>query len=132
MRIPDHELEFQFSRSSGPGGQNVNKVNSRVTLRWQVYESKSINDDVRARFVKKFANIINDEGEVVIHSDKFRDQPRNIEDTKEKLAALVESVRVPPKKRVPTRPKTSAKMERLSGKKIRGERKKFRMKMTDY
>jgi ribosome-associated protein len=131
INIPDHEFEISFSRSSGPGGQNVNKVNSRATLRWAIWDSASIPFDVRRRFLDRYANLVNSEGEVVIHSDKFRDQPRNIQDAKDKLHEMIESVRVPPKKRIATRPSRAARTRRMDSKKGRGEQKKLRKKI-DY
>ncbi len=131
IQIPDSELEISFSRSSGPGGQNVNKVNSRATLRWAIWDSASIPFDVRRRFLDRYANTVNSEGEVVIHSDKFRDQPRNIQDAKDKLHELIESVRIPPKKRIATRPSKAARTRRMDAKKGRGEQKKLR-KRIDY
>jgi ribosome-associated protein len=131
IHIPDHELTFEFSRSSGPGGQNVNKVNSRATLRWPIYASPTLSHDVRQRFLARYQNLINSEGEVVIHSDKYRDQPRNIQDAKDKLHALLESVRLPPKKRIATKPSRAAKMRRVTEKKGRGEQKRLRGKV-DY
>lgn len=121
------EIEFQVSRSSGPGGQNVNKVNSKVTLRWNLAAS-GVNDAVKRRFVEQFGSRLTKTGEVIIHGDQFRDQGRNKEDCLQRLAEMIASVLRPPKKRRSTKPSRSAREKRMSGKKIRGQVKSMRGK----
>jgi ribosome-associated protein len=130
VEIPEQELEFSFSRSSGPGGQNVNKVNSKVTMRWKLHDSSSVTLSIRERFLKRFPNIMNKLDEVVITSDKFRDQARNIEDCKAKLQEMLREVWKAPKVRKATKPTTSARMKRLDSKKVRGQTKKNRGKVN--
>ena len=104
IQIPLSEMRLSFSRSGGPGGQNVNKVNSKVTLHWDVEHSPSLPAEVRERFVARYLPRINTQGEVVIHSQRYRDQRRNREDCLEKLRQLILAVRHPPVRRRPTGP----------------------------
>ena len=126
IKIPLREICFSFTRSSGPGGQNVNKVNSKVVLRWNVFDSRYISEDVRIRFIEKYYRRINEDGDVVITSDRFRDQPRNVADCLGKLRSLLLDVATPPRKRVATRPSKAAKEVRLKDKRIQSEKKKKR------
>src|SRR5258705_399384 len=77
FQIPDSEFEFTFARSSGPGGQNVNKVNSKAVLRWSPTVSPSLSEDVRARFLARFASRLTTAGELNLTSQRSRDQSRN-------------------------------------------------------
>src|SRR5262245_37779543 len=85
IHMPEAEFELSFVRSSGPGGQNVNKVNSKAVLRWNVAASSSLPADVRQRFLERYARRITGEGELVLTSQRFRDQGRNTIDVLEKL-----------------------------------------------
>lgn len=123
ITIPDEELRFTFSRSSGPGGQNVNKVNSKAMLHWQPYNSVALPDDVRHRFMERYATRLTNEGDIVITSQQYRDQPKNIEDCLEKLRLMIVEVLVPPKKRRPTKPTKGSQRRRLNDKKQRSETK---------
>jgi ribosome-associated protein len=116
IRIPLTEFEWSFARSGGPGGQNVNKVESKAVLRWQVCSSPSLPGDVRARFLQKFHTRITGDGEIVMSSQRFRDQERNKQDCLEKLTAmLLEAVAVP-KVRRPTKPSKASKRRRVEAK----------------
>lgn len=126
LAIPDDELEMTFSRSSGPGGQNVNKVSSKATLRWNVIQSSSLPLDVRDRFLKKYGNRLTKDGDLLIYSQEFRDQPKNIEACREKLRAMIQDVLRPPKKRRPTKPTKGSKVRRLKEKKARSQVKEGR------
>jgi ribosome-associated protein len=128
VQIPLTEFRWTFARSSGPGGQNVNKVNSKVTLHWPVKSSPSIPDDVRERFVAKQRKRINSEGAFVLHSQRYRDQGKNVTDCLEKLRQLLLDVAVPPKRRIATRPSRAAKQRRVDEKKSRGQKKELRKK----
>jgi ribosome-associated protein len=128
IQIPLAEFQFTFARSSGPGGQNVNKVNSKVILHWPVESSPSIPEDVRERFVAKYGTRINNEGQLVIHSQRYRDQGKNVTDCLEKLRELLLDVAVPPKRRIATRPSRAAKQRRVDDKKTRGQKKDLRRK----
>ncbi len=126
ISIPLAELDFEFSRSSGPGGQNVNKVNTKVTLQWSVRESPSLPDGVRERFVAKYRTRINNRGQLVIHSQRFRNRGRNVSDCLSKLREMVLSVAEPPKKRKRTRPSRASRERRLNDKKQRSQKKQSR------
>jgi len=128
IEIPFTEFDFSFSRSGGPGGQNVNKVNSKVTLRWSVTKSPTLPADVRERFVQRYRRRITNDGELVMHSERYRDQGRNVADCLEKLRELLLEVAVAPKKRKPTRPTRGAKERRLKEKRAASERKARRRK----
>ena len=128
IQIPFTEFDFSFSRSGGPGGQNVNKVNSKVTLRWNIAKSATLPGDVRERFVQKYRRRITTDGEFVMHSERFRDQGRNVADCLEKLRELLLEVAVTPKKRKPTKPTKGSRERRLKEKRAASERKARRRK----
>jgi len=131
IKIPDEELEFSFARSSGPGGQNVNKVNSKAIMKWQIDDADYVPAAVIKRFKDSYGNQINKLGEVVISSDTYRDQARNVQDCKDKLTAMLQAIAKPPKKRRPTKPSRSQKEARLKGKKEQKEKKQRRQRI-DY
>ncbi len=91
VRIALSEFSFTFVRSSGPGGQNVNKVASKAVLRWDVAASASLPDDVRQRFLEQYARRITNEGELVLSSQRYRDQGRNVADCLERLQKAMAS-----------------------------------------
>lgn len=126
IKIPHDEFEFTYARSSGPGGQNVNKVNSKVLLRWRITTSPSLSDEVRARFLAKFKTRVTQEGDLLITSQKSRDQAKNVDDCLEKLREMLVSVAIPPKKRRPTNPSKASKKRRLADKKALGAKKQNR------
>jgi ribosome-associated protein len=126
IRIPLSEFTFTYARSSGPGGQNVNKVNSKAVLRWPVTSTLALPEDVKARLLNKIASQITTTGDLVIHSDRYRDQPKNREDCLEKVRTMVKSVATPPKKRRPTKPSRAAKQRRLQSKQAQAEKKQQR------
>ena len=126
LTIPESELRFSFARSSGPGGQNVNKVSSKAILHFDVRNSTSLPLDVRARFLDRYASRVTKSGEVVIHSEEFRDQPKNIQACHDKLRDLILEVLRPPKKRRATKPSRGSKVRRLKAKKARSQVKQGR------
>ena len=128
IQIPFAEFDFSFSRSGGPGGQNVNKVNSKVTLRWNITKSPTLPGDVLERFVQRYRRRITNDGEFVMHSERYRDQGRNVADCLEKLRELLLEVAVAPKKRKPTKPTRGSKERRLKDKRAASERKARRRK----
>lgn len=126
VRIPLREFAFEFMRSSGPGGQNVNKVNTKVRLRWSVQRSASVGESLRERIRLKYRRRITAEGEFLVTSQRFRDQDRNRADCLEKLAALIRDVAVAQRPRRPTRPTRASKERRLNQKRRRSRRKQLR------
>jgi ribosome-associated protein len=126
LTIPESELRFSFARSSGPGGQNVNKVSSKAILHFDVRSSPSLPDAVRARFLERYPTRVTKSGEVVIHSEEYRDQPKNIQSCRDKLKDLLLSVLKAPKKRRPTKPSRGSKVRRLKAKKARSQVKQGR------
>jgi ribosome-associated protein len=131
IQIPLAEFEFSFARSSGPGGQNVNKVNSKAVLRWPIRTSPTLPADVRERFVAKYGNRVTTEGDVVIASQTYRDQGRNVADCLEKLSEMLLSVATRPKIRRPTKPTKGAKERRLKSKQINSQKKQGRQRRSD-
>ncbi|WP_290888627.1 alternative ribosome rescue aminoacyl-tRNA hydrolase ArfB [Arenimonas sp.] len=126
VSIPDDELVERFVRSSGPGGQNVNKVATAVELRFAVANSPSLPEPVRARLLARSDRRLTDEGVLVLSAQRFRTQDRNREDARERLAALIAAVLVPPKKRIATKPTKGSKERRLGAKRERSTVKKQR------
>ena len=126
LAIPDDELVERFVRSSGPGGQNVNKVATAVELRFDVVNSPSLPEPVRARLLARRDRRLTDEGVLVLSAQRFRTQDRNREDARERLAALITAVLAPPKKRIATKPSKGAKERRLGAKRERATVKRQR------
>jgi ribosome-associated protein len=126
VSIPLAEFEFEYMRSSGPGGQNVNKTSTKVRLRWNVVDSPSIDEGLLQRIQQNYRSRITGEGEFLVTSQKTRDRETNRADCLEKLAEMIRQVATPPKKRRPTRPTRGSKERRLQNKKQRSQRKEMR------
>jgi ribosome-associated protein len=126
ISIPRSEIRFTFVRSSGPGGQNVNKVASKAVLRWSPGASASLTDGARGRLLSQAGRQINDRGELVLSSQRFRDQAKNIDDCLNKLKELVATAAVIPKKRKRTRVPRSTREARMKQKRVTGEKKRSR------
>jgi ribosome-associated protein len=126
VTIPDEELTFSFARSGGPGGQNVNKVSSKAVMHWNIAANVTIPPDLKLRLQTKLANRITTDGFLVIQSQRFRDQPKNVEDCREKLSALIREAMHVPKPRRATKPSKGAKERRLVAKKRQSIRKAAR------
>jgi ribosome-associated protein len=126
IAIPRRELQFSFVRSSGPGGQNVNKVASKAVLRWNVATSAALPDEVRRRLIARERRRINEQGELILTSQRYRDQPRNIDDCLSKLAALVVAAAKRPRARKKTRPTKASKEARLNQKRATSAKKQHR------
>ncbi len=126
IAIPLDEFRFETSRSGGPGGQNVNKVNSKVQLRWTPATSPSLPEPVKARLLGAVGGRLTREGELLISSSRTRDQGRNTDDCLEKLRALIVAALRPPKARRATRPTLASKKRRVEGKQRRSATKRGR------
>lgn len=131
IRIPDTEMEWSYVRSSGPGGQNVNKVASKAVLRWHVAATTALPDDVKARLLAQQRGRITTEGDLLLTSQRYRDQERNREDCLQKLAEIVTAATRVPKVRKKKKPTRASKERRLAAKKHRSEVKKQRRAGTD-
>ena len=130
IRIQLREIRFQFARSGGPGGQNVNKVSSKAILRWPVGDSTSLPDDVRERFRARFARRITRDGVLVISSQRYRDQGRNLADCLERMRVMLDEVAAAPTPRRRTRPGRAARARRLENKRARSETKRSRHRVV--
>ena len=123
LHIADDELNFTFVRSSGPGGQNVNKVNTKAVLRWSVASSPSLPAEVRDRFMQRFGSQVTVGGEILIASQRFRDQRQNQRDCLEKLCAMLKAVAARPKRRRKTKPTRSSIERRKTDKRVHSQKK---------
>ncbi len=121
-----NELQISYVRSSGPGGQNVNKVNSKCVLRWNPAQSAALSADVLHRFIELFRSKLTTEGDLILTSDRFRDQKRNLEDCIEKLASLIQSAKTPPRPRKKTRPTFGSRVRKKKEKKSQSDKKRAR------
>ena len=117
VEIPENELVERFVRATGPGGQNVNKVASAVELRFDVASSRALPEPVRTRLLARRDRRLTAEGVLVIQANRFRDQGRNREDARARLAALIEAALTVPKRRIATKPTRAAKERRITSKK---------------
>jgi ribosome-associated protein len=126
LRIPMDEFRVRYARSSGPGGQNVNKVNSKVTVRWMVPTSPSLPDGIRQAVLKRCRRRLTGKGELLITSQRFRDAPRNLADCLEKLRKIVAEATLPRKTRKPARPTKASIARRLDQKRIQARKKESR------
>ena len=128
LSIPRDEFRFEFARSGGPGGQNVNKVNSKAILRWTPSASPSLPPAVRDRLLRAVSSRLTRDGELLITSQLTRDQGRNIDDCLDKLRLLVLAAARPPKARRPSRPTLASKKRRVEAKIRRSSTKQLRRK----
>lgn len=126
IEIADTEFGFTFARSGGPGGQNVNKVNSKAVMRWNPSESAGMPPAVLQRFLARYRSRLTTNGELVLHSQKYRDQGRNSADCISRLRQMILAIAAPPVKRRPTKPSKGANRRRLQNKKQTSEKKQNR------
>ena len=131
IAIDERELEETFVLASGPGGQNVNKVSSAVQLRFNVALSLSLPETVRFRLMQMAGSRLTKDGVLILLARRFRDQNRNREDARARLAEMIREAAVEPKRRRPTKPSRRAKEKRLQHKKKHAELKKTRGRPRD-
>jgi len=128
LHVPEDEFTWTYARSSGPGGQNVNKVASKAVLRWDLARSPSVPPEVKQRLAQQQKRFLTLEGSLVITSQRFRDQERNRADCLEKLRAMLAQALSVPRQRRATRPTRGSKLARLQTKKRRSAVKRERQR----
>ena len=128
--IPEAELRWTAVRASGPGGQNVNKVASKIDLRFDFEDSSALSDELKARLRQKAAARLDAEGLIQITSQLTRNQPDNLEDARQKLAALLASALAVPKARRKTKPSRAKKARRVADKRVHAEKKQNRGRVS--
>ncbi len=126
LRVPRAEFEVTYTHSSGPGGQNVNKVATKARLRWNVVGSPSITDAVRERFLQSYGSRLTNDGDLLLTSQKHRTREKNARDCLERLREMLRAVATPPRKRKKTKPSRRAVQRRLDEKRRKSDRKKQR------
>lgn len=127
--IPEKEIEITFSRSGGKGGQNINKVETKATLHWDVYNSQVLTPEEKYKILHKLDNRITEKGDLVLWSQSERSQSQNRVKVIEKLNKMVNAVIEPEKKRIPTKPSKAAKEKRIQKKKQISQKKQLRRKV---
>lgn len=128
LEIPAAEIDMSFSRSGGPGGQHVNKTETKVTLRFDVANSPSLPDSIRAKLLTRLASRLTNAGEILVSADNFRERPKNLSEARRRLREILAAALVEQKKRTKTRPGKGAKRRRLADKKKNAEKKALRQK----
>ena len=131
IAVEDDEIHMDFVRSSGPGGQNVNKVATAVQLRFDVANSPSLSDEVRSRLKRLAGRRITADGVLIIDARRYRTQQRNRQDATDRLAALIRKAAAPPKRRRKTRPTAASRQRRLEAKRHRSRTKRLRRETNE-
>ena len=130
--IRKRELKFKFIRSSGPGGQNVNKVSTGVQLKFDVNGSPNLSDETKIKLIKTGGKRITNDGTIIIEAKRFRDQEKNRKDAVLRLVEMIRKALIKPKNRIQTKKTFSSDFVRLESKKKHGEQKKIRKKVTSW
>jgi len=130
--IRKSDLKFKFIRSSGPGGQNVNKVATGVQLKFDIIRNPNLSDETKSRLQKIGGSRITNKGLIVIEAKRYRDQEKNRQDAIKRLVELIRKALIEPKKRVATKKTYSSDLMRLESKKRHGEQKKVRKKLISW
>src|SRR6478735_2798726 len=131
LRIPLSEIKFTYAKSGGPGGQNVNKLNTKAVLRWHIMTSTVMPQQVHLRFLDKYKNNISVEGDLVLDSTRYRSAMDNTEDCLEKLRVMIRAVLKPPRPRKATKPTAGSQRRRLADKKKQSEKKSGRKRQGE-
>jgi len=126
IAIDENELDWEFTRSAGPGGQNVNKVATAVRLRFDVARSPALPDDVRERLARLAGSRLTADGVLIVNARRYRTQERNRQDAVERFVELIRKAAEPPRRRRQTRPSRAAHERRLDAKRRRGQTKRLR------
>jgi len=129
--LPENELTVEAARSGGPGGQNVNKVATKVVLRFRPGDSRALSETQKRRVAERLSHRITREGEIVLHASRNRLRSRNLEDARARLAALLAEAMRPRPVRKATRPTVSSRRRRLETKRRRGGLKRDRRSSAD-
>ena len=132
IKVPLSEFNFTYSRSQGPGGQNVNKVNTKAMLRWHVSSNTTLPADVKQRFVERYQHRLTNDGDLLVVSQRFRDRARNVSDCLEKLRLLLVDVAVAPTKRKKSKPTKGSQRRRLKHKQEQSQKKQRRKPPNFY
>lgn len=131
IQIPDEELHWSFVRSGGPGGQNVNKVASKAVLRWDLATSPGVPEAVKMRLRTLQRRRITNDGELIVTSQRWRDQDRNRQDCLDKLREMLLEATAVPRPRKPTKSTRGSKERRLASKRYRSSAKQLRRQPID-
>lgn len=126
IKIAEEELHFDFIRSAGPGGQNVNKVSTAVQLRFSVKDSPNLTQDIKERLTRLAGSRMTEEGVLIIEAKRYRSQEKNRLDAIQRLVKLIQQAAEPPKPRKKTRPGAGAAAVRMADKRKRGDTKRLR------
>lgn len=128
ITIPEHEIEITSSRAGGPGGQHVNKTNTKITIRWNVKNTSVLTEEQKERVMTKLQSSLTTEGDLIVHNNESRSQQQNKKLALDHLAQQIRQALYVPKKRIKTRVSQSTKEARLKAKSYRSEIKKMRSK----